>query len=207
MAKRVEASGRKPTLDTQNAPPPPDLPPPPPQTRAEREAARRLAKQQTRKRPVRAVVPKPVKEPKPAKAAKAPARPQTKLRAVPLRRPMERRYRQTVRSVDLWSVLKISVCFYLCGLIVALGSGIVLWWIASGVGVIDNVENFIGDLLGSEDFEFLSWRILRGATLVGLVVVCLQVVCTVLAAAFYNLFSEMLGGIEMTVVEEEPTGA
>ena len=44
---------------------------------------------------------------------------------------------------------------------------------------------------------------LRGATLVGLVVVCLLVVITVLAAAFYNLFSELLGGIEVTVVEEE----
>jgi hypothetical protein len=120
---------------------------------------------------------------------------------------MERRYRQTIRSVDLWTVLKISVCFYLCGLIVSLGACIVLWWIASGLGVINNIENFVGDLLGSDDFEFLSWRILRGATLVGLVIVCLQVVCTVLAAAFYNLFSELLGGIEVTVVEEEPAGS
>jgi hypothetical protein len=206
MAKRVESSGRKPTLDTENAPPPPVLPPPP-QTRAEREEARRQAKQLARKRPTKVPPAEAAKAvPKPAKSPKSPKSP-TKLRAVPLRRPMERRYRQTVRSVDLWSVLKISVCFYLCGLIVALGAGIVLWWIASGVGVIDNVENFIGDLLGSEDFEFLSWRILRGVTLVGLVIVCLQVVCTVLAAAFYNLFSEMLGGIEVTVVEEEPSGS
>ena len=34
-------------------------------------------------------------------------------------------------------------------------------------------------------------------SLVGLVIVCLQVVCTVLAAAFYNLFSELLGGVEI----------
>ena len=44
---------------------------------------------------------------------------------------------------------------------------------------------------------------LRGATLVGLVIVCLLVVITVLAAAFYNLFSELIGGIEVTVVEHE----
>jgi Transmembrane domain of unknown function (DUF3566) len=130
----------------------------------------------------------------------------TKLRPVAVRRPMERRYRQTVRSVDLWTVLKISVCFYLCGLIVTMASGVVLWWIASGLGVIHNVERFIGDLLGSDNFQFLSWRILRGAMLIGLVIVCLQVVCTVLAAAFYNLFAELLGGIEITVVEEEPPG-
>jgi hypothetical protein len=34
-------------------------------------------------------------------------------------------------------------------------------------------------------------------------VVCLMTVVTVLAAAFYNLFSELLGGIEVTVVEQE----
>ena len=32
----------------------------------------------------------------------------------------ERRYRQTIRSIDVWSVLKISLCFYLCALIVVL---------------------------------------------------------------------------------------
>jgi hypothetical protein len=31
-------------------------------------------------------------------------------------------------------------------------------------------------------------------------------VCSVLAAAFYNLFSSVLGGIEVTVVEEESIG-
>ena len=44
----------------------------------------------------------------------------------------ERRYRQTVRSIDVWSVLKISLCFYLSALIVTLATGVVLWWIASG---------------------------------------------------------------------------
>jgi hypothetical protein len=45
--------------------------------------------------------------------------------------------------------------------------------------------------------------VLRGATIVGLVLVCVLVVITVLAAAFYNLFSELVGGLEVTVVEHE----
>ena len=52
-------------------------------------------------------------------------------------------------------------------------------------------------------FHFLSWEVLRGATLIGLVIVCVLVVITVLAAAFYNLFSELIGGLEVTVVEHE----
>jgi hypothetical protein len=149
----------------------------------------------------------------------APARPQPKKQPTVAPRPSrrdrkvakraavrpqyERRYRQTIRKVDLWSVLKISVCFYLTALLVVLFAGMVLWWIASALGMISNFEDFMGQLVNSEDFHFLSWDVLRGASLVGLVLVCIMVVVTVLAAAFYNLFAELLGGIEITVVEEE----
>jgi len=115
----------------------------------------------------------------------------------------ERRYVQTVRSVDLWSVLKVSICFYLCSLIVLLAAGVMLWWIASAAGVVGSVESFIGELVDNKDFRFLSWAVLRAATLIGLVIVCILTVLTVLAAAFYNLFSELLGGVEVTVVEQE----
>ena len=44
--------------------------------------------------------------------------------SLPPRRPApstERRYRQTVAKVDLWSVLKMSLCFYICAMAVADG--------------------------------------------------------------------------------------
>src|SRR6187401_2174524 len=56
----------------------------------------------------------------------------------------ERRYRQTIRKVDLCTVLKISVCFYLTALLVLLFAGMVLWWIASALGMISNLEDFMG---------------------------------------------------------------
>ena len=115
---------------------------------------------------------------------------------------VERRYRQTVRHVDVWSVLKVSICFYLCALIVMLSAGILLWYVADTAGLIHNVEKFVGDLLDDKNFHFLSLVILRAATLIGLVMVCLMTVLTVLGAAFYNLFSELVGGVEITVVEE-----
>jgi hypothetical protein len=119
------------------------------------------------------------------------------------RRQYERRYRQTIRSIDIWSVLKIALCFYLTALIVILTAGVVLWWIASAVGAVHNLEKFVGDLVNDPKFRFLSWEVLRGATIIGLVLVCVLVVITVLAAAFYNLFSELIGGLEVTVVEHE----
>jgi hypothetical protein len=113
-----------------------------------------------------------------------------------------RRRRMVVRRLDLWSVLKISLCFYLAGLAVTMVAGVVLWAISSSLGVVNNVEEFMGDLLSAKDFKFLSAQILEGATLVGLVIVILLVIITLVAAAFYNLFAELIGGIEITVEDE-----
>jgi Transmembrane domain of unknown function (DUF3566) len=119
----------------------------------------------------------------------------------PVRR--ERRLRHTIQKVDLWSVLKLSLCFYLCSLAVIVVALVSLWAIADSFGIVENVEEFIGELLSSEDFTFLSGEMLRGVVLVGLVLVMLQVVITVIAGAFYNLFAALFGGLEVTVVEEE----
>ncbi|MDQ1457798.1 MAG: hypothetical protein QOH28_3418 [Actinomycetota bacterium] len=147
--------------------------------------------------------PKAVLESVPAKPEpRAPKKPRRKRVASP-RQVFERRYVQTIRSVDLWSVLKVAICFYLSALIVILVAGVMLWWVASAAGVVASVESFVGELVNNKDFRLLSWEVLRAATLIGLVLVCLMTVVTVLAAAFYNLFSELLGGIEVTVVEQE----
>jgi hypothetical protein len=118
-----------------------------------------------------------------------------------------RRVRHTIKKVDLWSALKISLCFYVCEMAVLVTALAFLWLIADGFGIIGSVEKFIGDLLSSKDFKFLSAAMLRGTILVGLVLVAIQVVATVLACAFYNLFAELFGGIEVTVIQEDaPAG-
>jgi len=114
-----------------------------------------------------------------------------------------RRYRQTVQKLDLWSVLKLSLCFYLCGLIVMILAAVVLWVIADAFNVIHDIEHFMGDLLSSKDFKFLSAQILECGILIGLVLVALMTIVTVVGAAFYNLFSELVGGVEVVIVEED----
>jgi hypothetical protein len=118
---------------------------------------------------------------------------------------LERRYRQTIHRVDLWSVLKIAVCFYICGMAVTMVALVALWAIADAAGVIHSVEKFLGDLLQTKDFTFLDAAILRGALLVAAVLVVLQIVITVIAAAFYNVFADLFGGVEITISEDETT--
>ena len=116
----------------------------------------------------------------------------------------ERLLRQTITKVDLWSVTKLSLCFYLSSMFVTVVALVALWLIASAAGIVHSVEKFLGDLLSAKNFQFLSATVLRGAILVGLVIVALQVVITVIGASFYNIFAELFGGVEITVREDGP---
>jgi hypothetical protein len=136
------------------------------------------------------------KSSKPPKAAK-PAKQPRRAPAAP------RRFRQTIVRVDLWSVTKLSLCFYVSAMFVTLVAVVALWAIADAAGIIGSVEKFLGDLLSAKDFTFLSAEVLRGAILIALVVVALAVVITVVAASFFNIFAELFGGLEMTIKEEE----
>ena len=86
-----------------------------------------------------------------------------------------------------------------------LTAGVVLWWIASAVGAVHNLESFIGDLVNDPKFRFLSWEVLRGATIIGLVLVCVLVVITVIATGFDGKIRremyrpEQRGGVEVHV--------
>jgi hypothetical protein len=144
-------------------------------------------------------------QPRPQPHAVAPVQPQRMptLAHAPAPVTTERRYRQTIHRVDLWSVLKISVCFYICGMAVTMVALVALWVIADAAGVIHSVEKFLGDLLQTKNFTFLDGAILKGALLISAVIVVLQIVITVIGAAFYNVFAELFGGIEITISEDE----
>ncbi len=114
-----------------------------------------------------------------------------------------RRSRCEVRRIDLWAVLKISLCFYLAAVVLVIISGVVLWLIADAAGAIGNVESFMGKILSSKNYHLVSAQILEGMILVGLVLAAMMTVITVVGAALYNLFSELVGGFEVTLVETD----
>ena len=115
-----------------------------------------------------------------------------------------RRYRQTIHRVDLWSVLKIAVCFYICAMAVTMVALVALWLIADAAGVIHSVEKFFGDLLADQGLHLPRRRDpARRAAGRRAVLVVLQIVITVIAAAFYNIFAELFGGVEITIREDE----
>jgi hypothetical protein len=111
--------------------------------------------------------------------------------------------RRVVRRIEPMSVLKLSVLFYACVFVVVLVAGVVLWLVASAAGVVGNVETFIGDLFALDEFHFEAFQILRAAFVGGAVLVLLGTALNVLAVTLFNLLADLVGGVELTVVEDE----
>ena len=100
--------------------------------------------------------------------------------------------------------MRFSLLFYACMLVVVMVTGMLLWAAASVTGVIDNMERFIKELFALESFSFNGVLLLESTLLCGLVLVLLGTGANVLMAVLYNLTSDVVGGIEVTVLEEEP---
>jgi uncharacterized membrane protein len=66
------------------------------------------------------------------------------------------------------------------------------------------VEHFIASTLLFKSFKFQSLQILLSTTIIGMILVGVGTGVSVLVAAFYNLISDVVGGVEVTVIEEEP---
>jgi len=117
-----------------------------------------------------------------------------------------RKVRRVIRRFDPWSVLKLSLLFYFCLFVVMMVAGTLLWSLASGTGTITDIEGFIKDVGAFKTFEFEGTKIFRASLLAGLILVIVGSAFNVLLAVLFNLISDLVGGIRVTVLEEEHTG-
>lgn len=108
-----------------------------------------------------------------------------------------------VRKVDVWTVLRFSALLYLSMLIIFIVAGMLLWAAASITGVITNVQTFIKQLFALESFEFAGFQILRSTLLGGFILVLAGTGINTLVAVLYNLITEVVGGVEFTVSDQE----
>jgi hypothetical protein len=117
--------------------------------------------------------------------------------------PMARRSRRVVSKVDSLSVLRFSLLLYLSLYLVVVVAMLVLWVVASVVGVVDNIESFIKGLFALESFTFDAFAMFRGLTVGGLLLVMIGSGANVLISVLYNLISDVVGGVELTVIEKD----
>ena len=146
-------------------------------------------------------------KPQPARPTQRPQRSQQSFAAFLERRTTSRlrarRVRRLVRHIEPWSVLKMSLLFYFCLWVILLIAGVILWRFAVTAGTVEKFESFIEELFALETFTFNPDQIFRVSALGGLVMVVAGSGFTVLMAVLFNLISDLIGGVRMTVVEEE----
>jgi hypothetical protein len=109
-----------------------------------------------------------------------------------------------VRNVSVWSVLKVSVLFYLCTWVVLLVAGVVLWRLGDTAGLIGNLESFWAEATGQEVVEWDGRVVFRSWLLGGGVLAVAAAGFTTLFAVLFNLICDLTGGIRFTVLELEP---
>jgi len=136
-------------------------------------------------------------EPAPAEAP-VPAELERSKRSSPAR---SRQARVVLRKVGPWSVLKISFLFYLCVMVVILGAMMILYAILGAIGALDSLTRLIRDLFADQSFQIHGgWLFSRGLS-IGLALVVLWTLINVFIVFLYNLLSDVVGGIEVTLSE------
>ena len=117
-------------------------------------------------------------------------------------KPRVRRVSRVIRDIDPWSVFKVGLAFHLVCYFVALISLVLLWNVAQSTGTLDNVENFL-ESFGWQTFKFDGSQLFANLSILGLFGVVLGTGMWVLLATIFNLITDLVGGVRVTVLEEE----
>lgn len=117
-----------------------------------------------------------------------------------------RRARLTVKRIDPWSTLKFSFVYGLAGMIVLLVAVVVLYGVVDAMGVIDSLRSFLADVssnpTGGGLAVWLSFnRVMLVAAILGLINVVLFTAFATLTAFIYNVCTDIVGGVEVTLAE------
>ena len=116
--------------------------------------------------------------------------------------PRVRRVSRVVREIDPITTLKVAAVLHLVLYVTALVALTLLWSVASATGTIDNIESFL-ESFGWETFVFDGRQLFVNVMFLGLFLVALGTIIWVLGAVVFNLITDLVGGVRVTILEEE----
>jgi hypothetical protein len=120
-------------------------------------------------------------------------------------RPGIRRVKRTIRHINPISVLKLSLFYYGCFLVLLLILTAILYSVLKSLGFFDTLENVGRGLvipsLRNSNID-LMWME-RWAFIIGLTLAVVGSLINALLAFLYNIGSDLVGGVEITFVERD----
>jgi hypothetical protein len=112
-----------------------------------------------------------------------------------------------IRRIDPWSTLKVSLMLSVALFFVWMIAVAFLYLVLGGMGVWAKLNSNVGDLLnntsGSSGELVSSGTIFGGAVLIGLVNIVLLTAMATIGAFVYNLTTDLIGGIEVTLADRD----
>ena len=121
-----------------------------------------------------------------------------------------RKARLRLVHLDPWSVMKTSFLLSIAFGIVTVVAVAVVWSVLGAAGVWDSINKTVGDVLGgdaAQTFDVQNYvgtsRVLGFTMIVAVVDVVLITAIATLGAFLYNLAAALLGGVEVTLAEDE----
>ncbi|MCK7623400.1 DUF3566 domain-containing protein [Streptomyces sp. RS10V-4] len=124
--------------------------------------------------------------------------------------PRTRKARLRVARTDPWSVMKVSFLLSIALGICTVVAVAVLWMVMDAMGVFSTVGRTISDATGSAEgggFDLQSFlslpRVLLFTSVIAVIDVVLATALATLGSFIYNLSAGFVGGVELTLAEDE----
>jgi hypothetical protein len=120
-----------------------------------------------------------------------------------------RRARLRLTRIDPWSVMKTSFLLSIAFGIVTIVSVLMVWSVLDAAGVWESINKSVRDILGgdtAQDFNVEDYvgtsRVVGFTMLIAVVDVVLLTAIATLGAFLYNMAAALLGGVEVTLAED-----
>jgi transmembrane protein DUF3566 len=118
-----------------------------------------------------------------------------------------KRTRVEVRKVGPWSVLKFSLLFYFCLMLIIWVALVIIYLVLSAAGAIDALARILGEIFangptstrGATPIPIDGVKVFTYLFLAGCVFTVIWSLVNVFVAFIYNLISDVVGGIEVTL--------
>ncbi|MFI7499399.1 DUF3566 domain-containing protein [Streptomyces sp. NPDC049687] len=124
--------------------------------------------------------------------------------------PRVRKARLRVAKADPWSVMKVSFLLSIALGICTIVAAAVLWMVMDAMGVFSTVGGTISEATGSNEsngFDLQSFlslpHVLMFTSIIAVIDVVLATALATLGAFIYNLSAGFVGGVELTLAEDE----
>jgi hypothetical protein len=115
------------------------------------------------------------------------------------RKPERVRSRVTIRHIDIWTVARVSLIFYLLVGVAVVVASVLLWYAANAYGSLTSIEKSVRTLFDLKTFTLHVNRVAEYTAAGGLVLALVGTLVNILAALTYNLICDIVGGFRIEV--------